>query len=223
MSDTRVKFLRRFQQSQRVTIACADYGELAGESGTVVRLRLADDGAWVKMDVDLPAEYRAFPADDAHGRGRHLLLYPEQCVASPEVSVEPGYGVCAPEKEVVNSKVASLPAASPSESGVTGTPSGEIQKLVDDLWCFTETYGLKHSITIAARTALLDAVSRLQRELDDTAMMLAVWRQAYEPNTYGVLPKSVVDEANAEFNRLAMRRRNVECLDVYRGEPKHEV
>lgn len=56
-------------------------------------------------------------------------------------------------------------------------------------------------------------------ELRMDRMMLAVWRQTYEPNTYGVLPKSVIDEANAEFNRFAMRNRNVECLDVYPRKP----
>jgi hypothetical protein len=69
-----------FGMGQRVKIIVADYGEeLAGKCGSIQRLRRADNGAWVRMDCELPDEYREFPKDDENGRGRHLLLYPEQC------------------------------------------------------------------------------------------------------------------------------------------------
>ena len=55
---------------------------LAGKTGTVVRLRVADEAAWVRMDCDLPAALRSFPADDEHGRGRHIMLWPQECRAA---------------------------------------------------------------------------------------------------------------------------------------------
>ena len=54
---------------------------LAGKTGTVVRLRRADEAAWVKMDCDLPAALRSFPADDESGRGNHIILWPQECRA----------------------------------------------------------------------------------------------------------------------------------------------
>lgn len=50
-----------------------------GRLGTVVRLRHCDDGAWVDMDMGPVGDERRFPDDDPHGRGRHVLLYPEDC------------------------------------------------------------------------------------------------------------------------------------------------
>ena len=54
---------------------------LAGKTGTVVRLRRANEAAWVKMDCDLPAALRSFPADDECGRGNHIILLPQWCSA----------------------------------------------------------------------------------------------------------------------------------------------
>ena len=54
---------------------------LAGKTGTVVRLRRADEAAWVRMDCDLPSALRSFQADDEHGRGNHIILWPQECTA----------------------------------------------------------------------------------------------------------------------------------------------
>lgn len=72
--------MHKFENNQRVQITESQHG-LKGYAGTVKRLRIADHGAWVRMDDDLPTEYRSFPADDEEGRGRDLILYPEQCTA----------------------------------------------------------------------------------------------------------------------------------------------
>lgn len=52
---------------------------IAGKTGTVVRLLRRDGSAWVKMDEPPPEQLRMFPANDDHGRGNNILLYPEEC------------------------------------------------------------------------------------------------------------------------------------------------
>lgn len=52
---------------------------MVGKFGMVWRQRRCDYGAWVAMDSEVPESVREFPADDPHGRGRHVLLYPDQC------------------------------------------------------------------------------------------------------------------------------------------------
>lgn len=52
---------------------------MVGQHGTIGRRRYGDNGAWVTMASDPPDSVRAFPLDDPHGRGRHILLYPDQC------------------------------------------------------------------------------------------------------------------------------------------------
>lgn len=69
--------MRRFENSQRVKVL---EGLLEGKIGVVVRLRMADNGAWVEMDEDIPESMRSFPANDS--RGKHVLLYPEDCEAA---------------------------------------------------------------------------------------------------------------------------------------------
>ena len=54
---------------------------LAGKTGTVVRLRRADDAAWVRMDCDLPRGLRTFPVGDEGGRDNHIILWPRECCA----------------------------------------------------------------------------------------------------------------------------------------------
>lgn len=76
--------MRDFKQGQKVRVKAGTTGgsdELAGKTGTVARLRRADSCAWVAMDCDLPDGLRAFPADDEHGRGRHIILDPSECEA----------------------------------------------------------------------------------------------------------------------------------------------
>lgn len=81
--------LNRFALHQRVLVVgttpeCTidrgwDASPLFGRTGTVVRLRHGDDAAWVNMDDDLPSGVAPFPPDDPRGRGRHVMLYPEEC------------------------------------------------------------------------------------------------------------------------------------------------
>jgi len=71
--------MTRFTIQQRVTVTGPAH-HLTGMSGIVVRLRHADNAAWVEMDTDLPAEFRAFPNSDS--RARHALLYPDECSPS---------------------------------------------------------------------------------------------------------------------------------------------
>lgn len=66
-----------------------DTSWLRGKIGTVVRLRMCDDGAWINMDQDIPDELRSFPADDASRRGNHVLLYPDECEELKEAAVPP--------------------------------------------------------------------------------------------------------------------------------------
>lgn len=64
-----------FTHGQRVIAVSVP--DIHGKSGTVVRIRHADNGAWVKMDESLPAHLQAFPSSDS--RANHILLYPEEC------------------------------------------------------------------------------------------------------------------------------------------------
>lgn len=70
--------LTRFRNHQRVRVSRLDH-PMCGNAGTVVRLRRADDGAWVDMDDALPGDLRSFPAGDEAGRQNHTILYPFEC------------------------------------------------------------------------------------------------------------------------------------------------
>lgn len=70
--------LRRFENGQRVRVVETGH-PLEGEHGVVERLRMSDSAAWVTMDNPLPDALRSFPVDDPHGRGRTIILYPEEC------------------------------------------------------------------------------------------------------------------------------------------------
>lgn len=70
-----------FQLGQRVKVV-RNHSDLEGlfhKTGRVHRLRIADDGAWVRMECDLLPRIRSFPADDGGGRGNDIILYPEDC------------------------------------------------------------------------------------------------------------------------------------------------
>lgn len=68
--------MRNFSNGQRIKVNLP-HDRMHGKVGTVVRLRMGDNGAWVKMDDELPEELRSFPVGDS--RDHHLLLYPEDC------------------------------------------------------------------------------------------------------------------------------------------------
>ena len=71
--------MKRFiKPGQRVKVSL-DGHELNGRTGTVERMRICDDGAWVDIDGGLPSELRKFPEDDEFGRGNHIILYPDEC------------------------------------------------------------------------------------------------------------------------------------------------
>lgn len=72
--------MKTFKNGQRVILDQPEmHKALRGKIGTVVRLRRCDNGAWVRMDEDVPDELRSFPANDEAGRGNHVMLYPEEC------------------------------------------------------------------------------------------------------------------------------------------------
>lgn len=66
--------MRSLKNNQRVR--CIK-DPLAGKTGTVVRPRIGDNGAWVQMDEDLPEDLRSFSPPDS--RCRNIVLYPEEC------------------------------------------------------------------------------------------------------------------------------------------------
>ena len=70
--------MKRFENEIRVVVTDKSHA-LHGMGGTVKRLRMGDNGAWVAMDGPVPDELRYFPSDDIHARGNHVLLYPEEC------------------------------------------------------------------------------------------------------------------------------------------------
>lgn len=74
--------LRMFRQGQQVRVReCNSVArDLGGRTGTVHRLRFADDGAWVRMHEDLPDRHRSFMRGD--DRERDILLFPDDCVAA---------------------------------------------------------------------------------------------------------------------------------------------
>jgi hypothetical protein len=70
----------RFRDHQRIVVTHPD-NPLVGHVGTVMRLRRADGGAWVRMDDPVPADRRVFPGDD--DRANNVLLFPEDCELAP--------------------------------------------------------------------------------------------------------------------------------------------
>jgi hypothetical protein len=81
--------MKRFSFGQRVKVrAVGQYSNIAifGVPGVVVRLRRADDGAWIRLDhrVDI-AGVHPFPAAD-ETRSTDVLAYPEWCVPEPSGS-----------------------------------------------------------------------------------------------------------------------------------------
>ena len=73
--------MERFANGQKIVIK-KGADELIGKTGTVARLRFADEFAWVKLDERPPEMFCAFPADDESGRGAHILLNPADCEAA---------------------------------------------------------------------------------------------------------------------------------------------
>jgi hypothetical protein len=68
--------MTRFSNAQRVFVKRDHRGNAIDGWGAVARLRRADDGAWIALDVR--SEHCPFPADDAT-RSTHVMAYPEDC------------------------------------------------------------------------------------------------------------------------------------------------
>ena len=66
-----------FRKGMRVTVVSPDESSLKGYVGTVTRLRIADEGAWIRMDELLPEGLANFPLGDP--RHRDYTLYPDEC------------------------------------------------------------------------------------------------------------------------------------------------
>jgi hypothetical protein len=65
-----------FENAQRVFVKRDHHGNVINGWGTVARLRRADYGAWVALDVR--NEHCPF-ADDDRTRSTHVMAYPEDC------------------------------------------------------------------------------------------------------------------------------------------------
>lgn len=74
--------MKRFSNGQRVVVTDSAH-ELHGVSGTVVRLRHADDAAWVQMDAHPLSAKCLFPFGDDEGdpRQNNAMLWPNECAA----------------------------------------------------------------------------------------------------------------------------------------------
>ena len=83
--------LAGFRYNQRVTIIDPRH-PMQGAVGTVRRLMMADNGAWVTMDTLPPPEVAAFPADDPGGREKNIILYPDQCATLASSATAPAGG-----------------------------------------------------------------------------------------------------------------------------------
>jgi len=76
--------MKTFRLGQRVTVsAVGQYEEITIDppmAGRIVRLRRGDNAAWIALDTRSDAAgAHPFPADDEHGRGIHVLAYPDDC------------------------------------------------------------------------------------------------------------------------------------------------
>lgn len=67
---------KTFRCAKRIRVIDPEH-IMKGETGSIERLRIGDDGAWVCMDKEPPAELQSFPQGDS--RHNNILLYPDQC------------------------------------------------------------------------------------------------------------------------------------------------
>ena len=68
--------MKAFKDGEIVIVSDKEH-PLHGIAGKVVRRRMGDDGAWVKMQSIPEGVERSFPVGDS--RENHFLLYPEEC------------------------------------------------------------------------------------------------------------------------------------------------
>lgn len=72
--------VKQFSLGQRVHVVRDHEGQLIDAPGRVKRLRIADDGAWIALDVR--NDHCPFPADDVT-RSTHIMAYPADCREVP--------------------------------------------------------------------------------------------------------------------------------------------
>lgn len=72
--------MKQFKNGQRVVVTDKSH-ELHGVQGVVVRLRMSDDAAWVRMDERPIKAAQLFPFgnDDNDSRQNHAMLWPNGC------------------------------------------------------------------------------------------------------------------------------------------------
>jgi hypothetical protein len=62
----------------------AEFKQLQGREGVVVRLRGSDDRIWIDITGEaIPMGTRYFPKDDPGGRANHVLCFPEELERLP--------------------------------------------------------------------------------------------------------------------------------------------
>lgn len=70
--------MKRFKLGQRVLVFETKFGgPIRPIAGTVVRLRHADNGAWIELDEHVGDAHHPFPVGDR--RERHTMAYPGTC------------------------------------------------------------------------------------------------------------------------------------------------
>lgn len=70
----------RFRIGRRIRVT--DHGshpEMNGRVGTVVQIRRTSEAAWIAFDDDLPKGCHTYAAADPNGRGRHAMIYFDEC------------------------------------------------------------------------------------------------------------------------------------------------
>ena len=74
--------MKRFKNGQRVQVVTPDqeHAKLINQCGTVVRLLIRDESAWVRMDNDPGDELARFPVGD--DRRNDVNLFPDECEAA---------------------------------------------------------------------------------------------------------------------------------------------
>lgn len=72
--------MKRFFNGERVIVTSVKH-ELHGIAGTVARLRMSDNAAWVRMDERPSGATILFPFgnDDGDPRQNHAMLWPSEC------------------------------------------------------------------------------------------------------------------------------------------------
>lgn len=79
--------MKGFKNGGRIVVTNKQH-ELYGIKGTVVRLRMSDDAAWVRMDERPSGAAQLFPfgSNDADARQNNAMLWPDECSPAQAVT-----------------------------------------------------------------------------------------------------------------------------------------